>query len=171
MSEYINQHELKSLVSYDKNTGVFTVTGIIKHSSKKIGDILSSTNNRGYLRVFIKNRTYTLHRLAFLYMTGKFPINDVDHINHVKNDNRWVNLRDVMQKDNAKNRPLPKNNKSGAVGVDLNEKKRRWSARISVNKKRVFLGLFKNLDDAIASRRSAEIRYGFHENHGAFKCL
>ena len=108
---------------------------------------------------------YFTHRLAFLYMTGSIP-KEVDHINHVKPDNRWKNLRAANRIINGRNRSMHCDNTSGVTGVYWHKKKGKWQAGIRVNDKRIYLGVFKHLEDATAARKTAEARYGFHPNHG-----
>ena len=106
------------------------------------------------------------HRLAWLYMTGEFPNGQIDHINHVRNDNRWCNLRVVNNQENHKNRPKQKNNKTGIVGVAFNKRTSKYIAYITVNKKRVSLGYFDDLEKAKETRLNANVKYGYSSNHG-----
>ena len=70
----------------------------------KAGTIAGSPDAYGYLQIMIDGKMYKAHRLAFLYMLGDFPPNNVDHINGKPGDNRWINLRAVTQKQNTQNR-------------------------------------------------------------------
>jgi hypothetical protein len=80
------------------------------------------------MRIQINGKTYQAHRLAFLYMTGKFPPDEVDHINHEPSDNRFVNLRQVTRLENLRNQSLSKNNKSGFTGVSWYGRYSKWVA-------------------------------------------
>jgi len=133
---------------------------------KDTGKVANCTNPKGYIVFHVRDKNYRAHRLAFLYMTGKFPENQVDHINHVKNDNKWSNLRLVDNQENHKNAKLSKNNASGFNGVYWSKRRSRWGARIKVHGKGMCLGLFKEIEDAINARQLANVKYGFHENHG-----
>jgi hypothetical protein len=73
----------------------------------KVGDTVGTYDGNGYLDTRIGGKTYKLHRLAFLYMEGEFPPDQVDHINTVRSDNRWVNLRKYTQLENMNN-PITK---------------------------------------------------------------
>jgi hypothetical protein len=110
-------------------------------------------------------RPYLVHRLAFLYMTGRMP-NEVDHINGDRLDNRWVNLRDVDSYRNKRNMGLCKLNKSGTPGVWYYERYGKWEVRIAHEGKSVYLGRYFDFDEAVAVRRKAEIEFNYHENHG-----
>jgi len=105
------------------------------------------------------------HRLAFYYVLGWCP-EEVDHINHVRDDNRWINLRAASKQENHRNRKLDTNNKSGFNGVTWYKNYSKWLACIGIGGKQINLGYFENKDDAIAARKAANIKYGFHPNHG-----
>lgn len=86
---------------------------------------------------------------------------EVDHINRLKNDNRRENLRLVNRSLNCFNQKISKYNKSGTVGVHYSKSSKQWIASITCNKKRYYLGTFKNKQDAIKKRKSYEIKlYG-----------
>lgn len=101
------------------------------------------------------------HRLIWLWMTGSFPKGVIDHKNGNAEDNRWENLRDTTQFENARNLNLAKNNTSGVTGVWYHKLSDGWYATIKVNYKKINLGYFKNKEDAIAARKAAEVKYGF----------
>lgn len=90
----------------------------------------------------------------------------IDHINGIRSDNRICNLRLVDCKENAKNQRKNKRNKNAFGGVFFNKQKKKYVSRIKVNGKSIFLGYFNLIDDAIAARKEANKKYGFHENHG-----
>jgi len=91
---------------------------------------------------------------------------DVDHINHVKSDNKWDNLRKVTATENKRNSPHCRNNTSGLMGISWRNDSKRWRARINVEGKCIDLGSFVNFHEAVNSRKNAEVFYGFHINHG-----
>lgn len=125
--------------------------------------------NSGYLMVNIDHISYQAHRIAFLLHTGEWPAMEVDHISHDKTDNRWVNIREVTESVNLKNKTRYSNNKSGFAGVCWDKSKKKWIAYISVNKKVLKLGVFDIKEDAAAARKIAEEEHGYHKNHGAEK--
>ena len=122
---------------------------------------------RGYKIIVINYRKYLAHRIAFLYMTGEIP-QEVDHINHIKTDNRWCNLRATDRVENCRNASLRKNNRSGKCGVWLDKSKPtpKWVAQIKIRGKSIYLGRFSDFNLAVQARRTANETYGFHENHG-----
>jgi len=97
-------------------------------------------------------------------MTGVWPKNQIDHDDHVRNNNRWANLKETTHQENAKNKSLYMRNKSGVSGVRLY--KDRWVTQITVNKKQAHLGSFTDFFEACCARKSAEHKYSFHINHG-----
>ena len=90
----------------------------------------------------------------------------MDHINGNPTDNRLVNLRAATQSTNMRNRRISKNNTSGFHGVYWDKVKNTWRVQIQVDGKHKYLGRHKELDDAVRARKQAEVKYGYHENHG-----
>lgn len=160
----MTQKYLKSIIEYNQETGQFL--SIVNRGKCKVGDNIGTIGKDGYLVARIKGKNYSLQKLAWLFVYGVYPKNEIDHKNQIKKDNRIDNLRDITHKENCKNYPLYKNNKSGIIGVYWASEKNMWRARISVDGKRKSLGLFKEKADAIKARKDAEIKYGFYENHG-----
>jgi len=172
----LDQDTLKELIHYNPDTGVFTwrhrdrkwfaTEGAFKTwntrlAGKETGCLVAN----GYLKIGVLYHLYLSHRLAFLYMTGEFPPSETDHINHQKTDNRWVNLRSVSSRENHRN-TRHRNTKSGHMGVYRDKKYKYWYAMIGVNGKAIRLGRFDFIEDAITCREAANIKYGFHTNHG-----
>ena len=108
------------------------------------------------------------HHLAWCIFYGEWPDRSlvIDHINGDFYDNRIVNLRLVTVAENSRNRKLSRNNNSGHQGVYFNKKNSNWIAAIYKDSKKIHLGNFASKDGAIAARKAAEIKYGYHENHG-----
>ena len=117
----------------------------------------------GYAQSFFNKRVKRIHKL----ITPHFKLT-VDHINGDPLDNRMSNLRDVTQGENCRNLSLNKRNKSGCSGV--NERKgikgSTWQVQVRPNGTTLNLGTFKTLAKAIEVRKAAEVKYGFHKNHG-----
>ena len=160
----ITQKELKKDLHYDESTGVFTWITKKSGIKRKIAGYVDAQS--GYAKITINGKEYRLHRLAWLYVTGKHPKDTIDHINHNKLDNRFSNLRDITQQENCKNQSKPKNNTSGVVGVNWHKQANMWQARISIKEKRISLGFFVKFLDAVNARKNAEVLYNYHENHG-----
>tara|TARA_B100001057_G_scaffold162519_2_gene163172 strand:- start:527 stop:1012 length:486 start_codon:yes stop_codon:yes gene_type:complete len=160
----MTQEYLKSLLDYNPETGklIWKVT----RGSIKSGSEAGSTNCLGYRLIGIDGKRYLGHRLAWLWYYGRWPENEIDHINHNPNDNRIKNLRELSHKQNMKNQSLYRNNTSGHAGVHWIRRDKRWLAQIQVNGKKINLGYFKEKEDAVKARKEAEAKYKFHQNHG-----
>jgi hypothetical protein len=167
MDEQINQEQLKELLHYDPETGVFKWK-IANSYRIKIGDVagyINGSNGSGYTIITVFNKPYGAHRLAWLYTHGKFPEDQIDHINKDKTDNRLVNLRAVSNKENGKNKFIPTNNTSGHIGVVWDTKNNRWKVQVRGGSK-AYHGSFECKSDAVARAKKVYKELGFHENHG-----
>lgn len=125
--------------------------------------------NDGYLRVRLRGKGYFAHKIIWDLLYPNDPIlpgGEIDHIDHNRTNNRPDNLRKVAGVDNRKNKSKDVRNSSGVTGVGWHSYHKKWQAKISVDGRRVYLGLFHSKDEAIAARTAAERKYGFHENHG-----
>ena len=160
----ISQTEAQRLFRYNHDTGVVT-RRVDVDMRIKAGAVVGYRGNEGYLRVGIEGTYYLVHRLVWLYVHGVWP-NIIDHINGIRDDNRIRNLRSVTHKENHHNQKTPNSNTSGVMGVSLHKKTGKWQATISVEGKPRYLGLYNIKEDAIATRKSAEVVYGYHPNHG-----
>jgi len=140
MTELTQKH-LKSVLSYDLQTGVFTWK-IDCRNMVKAGCTAGYIKDNGYRSISIKGGKHYAHRLVFLFMTGNTPKNDVDHINNVKDDNRWVNLREATRSQNNANMGIRRDNSSGFRGVVWHKNRNKWMAQIYVGGKAKYLGIF-----------------------------
>lgn len=132
--------ELRRLLSYDPETGVFTWRTTVNSRAKE--GSRAGCDADGYRKIGFAGRQQYAHRLAWLYMTGEWPINFVDHINGNKADNRWCNLRQATLAENVRNSRPHKDGKTGLKGVCFDKAKQRYQAGIRVDGKFVFLGRF-----------------------------
>jgi len=164
----ITRKRLKQIFHYCPETGIFTRL-IVVGTRGKVGDSVGCDSGRGYRCIRIDSKTYSSHRLAYLYMTGKFPDDEIDHISGDRTDNRWCNLRAVTRNENLKNQKTPSNNKSGVIGVHWSASGSKWYAQITANGIQKHLGCFDDLSVAKEARKKAEIDHGFHQNHGRAK--
>jgi len=121
----------------------------------------------GYRVITVNGKRHKAHRLIFLFVHGRWPKYEIDHINHDRDDNRIENLREATRPENARNQSIFKTNTSGYIGVSWHKRRERWHARIRVNGKLVFLGSFTCKEEAAQARKEAERKYGFHPNHGS----
>lgn len=135
----ITAEKLRSLFTYSQETGRFSRI-VSRSSNANAGEQAGYLDTRGYLRIRIDGTLYSVHRLAWLYMTGEWPTEQIDHINRNKIDNRWANLRAATRCENQRNRRMAANNKIGLKGVRAHRKK--WKAAIKIAGKRHHLGVF-----------------------------
>jgi hypothetical protein len=110
----------------------------------------------GYRLIGIDYGRYRGSRLAWLYITGEWPDGQVDHIDRIRTNDSWDNLRLATAKQNQENRSVPSGSLSGIKGVLWQPDRRRWIAQITNNGKSHNLGRFTRLEDAIAARQKAE---------------
>lgn len=142
--------QLRQRMLYDPTSGRFTRL-ISTSSNAMAGSIAGSISTEGYIVIRIDGTSYRAHSLAWLYMTGDWPAALVDHINGVRDDNRWANLRQATNQQNCANGKRRRNNKSGFKGVSWGAKERRWKAQINENGRRVLIGLFTTAEEAHAA--------------------
>ena len=160
----LNSERLKELLKYNPETGDFTWNFTRQRSIK--GSKAGHINQKGYVAIGINGKVYRAHRLAWLYMTGEWPPQQIDHDNRIKSDNRWFNISLADNQINQRNMPLRKDNKSGAVGV-FETSPDIFTAYITVDGKNICLKTGCAFEEAKLIRKEAEKEYGFHVNHGS----
>jgi hypothetical protein len=156
----LTQKELKRLLSYDPETGLFT--WLKSRGTVAKGSIAGSIGSKGYVKIQISGKTYLAHRLVFLYLGLELP-EDVDHINHNRIDNRLCNLRQVSRADNCRNRTNPNTQKVFGV-CEIRDKY--YQVVIGQDSKKIELGCFNDYFEAVCARKSAELKLNYHRNHG-----
>ena len=120
-----------------------------KRRGAKKNKPISNKVGSGYVGCMLDGKPYLLHRLVYLYIHGYMPVNDIDHINGDKTDNRIENLRVVSKAGNQQNiRKAYTTSTSGLLGAFYSKKHRNWFSRICVNGKRKWLGTFENSNQA-----------------------
>lgn len=115
------------------------------------GSIAGSVDKTtGYVRIRIDRRIYQAHRLAWFYVTGEWPANDIDHRDTVRHNNRWLNLRDVTHRTNGENRRRAhkSNQSSGLLGASWDAAKGRWMSHITLDYRFKFLGYYDTAQEA-----------------------
>lgn len=163
----ITQQELKSFLHYDPATDVFTWLPRQSKSfnTQKAGKEAGTIKVQGRhecRRINVGGKLYYAHRLAWLYVHGKFPDDEIDHINGNALDNRMINMRDVSRVENCRNYPRFKTNKTGIIGVC----KESWSGKWKVQINNRSVGLYRDFFEACCARKRAELFYNYHPNHG-----
>lgn len=159
----ITAEELRSLFSYDPDTGEFTRIKLngTKRNRWKPGTPVGTLSPDGYIRIWISRHLYVAQRLAFLYVTGRWPHPEVDHWDRNRSNNRWVNLREATYGQNRTNKPVQKNSATGVKGVSQCSRTDKWVAFIQVAKKSVYLGRYDTIPEAAkAYKDAAEKFYG-----------
>jgi hypothetical protein len=159
MRRWITADEARSLFSYDAETGEIRWRVSLPGYRSGAGDIAGGVYSCGYRIIGVYRRQYLAHRLAWFIQTGEWPVDEVDHINGRRSDNRWCNLRPATPSQQAINRKSYSNNKSGQKGVTWAKRERKWRAHIAAQGRRLVLGEFRSFEEACAARLDAERLY------------
>jgi len=163
----LTAQRLRELLNYDPETGIFTWR-VAKSRRVHVGERAGWDRGKGWRVVEIDYRLYPEHTVAWLWMTGDWCPQQLDHRNRVRDDNRWSNLRLATKAQQQENKSLGKNNTSGAKGVTWVPygTSWRWRAQIErgVNGKRKthYLGFFEDFVAAVAAREAAELAMFSH---------
>lgn len=156
----LDAEKLRRLFYYDAEHG-----RIFRKSGPGSATQAAYIDNLGYRRIDIFKRRHFEHRLVWLIHHGEWPKDQIDHINHNRADNRIENLRAVTPMDNSRNRSPSARSRRGALGVSR-KKDGRWRATIGSGNQVEHLGIFGTEEEAVAARKAAEQRLGYHPNHG-----
>jgi hypothetical protein len=163
----ITQSFLKEVLDYDPDTGVFhwrhredvPREWNTRHAGKVAGTVLPT----GYRSIIINNEPYLGHRLAWFYMAGEWPPHQVDHINRIRGDDRFANLRLATSSENKRNRPADSDSISGVKGVHWHKPSQRWHVRVCLRGREHSFGYFKTVEEAAEVARMAQAKL-----HGEF---
>lgn len=159
----VSVDRLHELLRLDSETGklFWRSTG----SGRKRSEA-GSIDGEGYRVVTINHRPFKAHRIVFALTLGRWPVEQIDHINGIRDDNRIVNLREATSAQNKQNTGLMRTNTSGQKGVSWHKRTGTWEARIMVNRRNIILGHFTNIEAASLVYRVACLKY-----HGDFARL
>ena len=159
----------KELFTYDRETGI--IKWRKRFNPKQRADLVAgSRSGDGYTRISINDKPYLAHRIAMLLAYGFCGDKlEVDHINHIRDDNRLANLRFVTRLGNNRNLSRRSKNTTGVTGVRYDKARKKYRAQIAVDGVNINLGRFVTLEEAAEVRKAAEIKYKFNANHGATK--
>jgi hypothetical protein len=142
--------QLKELLDYDSDTGLFTWRISPSNSIKK-KQVAGTKNTNGHIQIKVFGKRYFAHRLAWLFTNGNWPPMMIDHINGIRDDNRIANLRQVTASENGHNQTKPHSRtKSGYLGVSWIKSRNKWQAGLGINGKYKFLGYFDDAKSAHA---------------------
>lgn len=169
MREALSAERARDLLDYNPETGDLIW---IHPQSKRVslGDIAgalhrSKNAKSSRLNIGIDGIRYMAHRVIWLWMTGKWPVHEIDHWDQNGANNRWTNLREATKFQNAKNIAVTKRNTSGVKGARFEKRSGKWIAEIRVNNRKIWLGLHNTLEEA-----GRAYREGVRKYHGEFGC-
>lgn len=151
-----DEEYLKSRLRYCPNTGVFT--WLKQRKSTEIGKIAGTVTGSA-VKIYLDGKCYMAHRLAWLYMTGEWPKDLIDHKNMNPTDNRWENLRQADHARNGMNTGLRSDNTSGFKGVAWDSRVGKWRADIKISGKRKHLGMYMSPEVAHEAYKHAANKY------------
>lgn len=152
---HLSIETLNEWIHYNSKTGNFTWKKS-PHHLVKMGDMAGTYEKRGYRVLQVRKKIIKAHRAAWAITYGYFPIGEIDHIDNNPSNNRIGNLREVDRSKNQMNAKTPKNNTSGVKGVHYCNPKRKWIASISIDKKKICIGHFASIEEAIKARKQKE---------------
>ncbi len=175
MKSLPSQDFLRSVLRYDRMTGrlfwrqrpisMFRGEGWQRRWNDRYADKLAgSLNPDGYLYIRLGGESYAAHRVIWKMVKGFDPPADIDHKDGNRTRNMIGNMRCCSRKQNCKNQGMRKNNRTGVMGVSMQDGK--FRAQGQVRGRNTHLGLFSTLEEAASCRANHERRMKFHSNHG-----
>ncbi len=153
---------LEMFFEYRPETGEF-IRKLPTNPRSRPGTPVTAKNDEGYTVITLMGARLRAHRVAWAWMTGQWPQEDIDHRNGDRADNRFVNLREANRSQNLQNAGLRSSNKTGYKGVHFCHQRQKFVAQIKINKRNTGLGRFQTLEEAVAVRLAAE-----KEHYGEF---
>lgn len=157
---------LHQLFTYSPETGEFRVKEVRRGSPAKVGDLCGTVRPDGYLVIRVDGKAYLSHRLAWLYMTGDWPAQEVDHKDRVRSNNAWSNLRASSSTLNKVNR-ITRKRKYHDLPKSVIPKRGRFQSKVTVGGKTKSLGVYDTPEEAHAAYLSmARSKYGQHLPEG-----
>jgi len=152
---------MQNKLRYDSNTGEFF--WLVKTARSVPGQKAGWLNDSGYRLISVNGKKYRAHHLAWFFTHGVWPVDQLDHINGVRDDNRIDNLREATDAQNRQNMAKRVDNKSGHIGVYWAEWAGKWRAEIKAGGIRRRLGYFDSINDAITAYMNAKAQiHTFH---------
>lgn len=173
-----SQEYITECFHYDPDTGLLTWKERPLHHFKNL-QVCKAINNTylgktagflkvsGYCRVVLNKKEYNVNRIIWKYVTKEEPLKSIDHINGIKTDNRFINLREATHSQNSFNRKIDKDSSTGFKGVCFNKATGKYRSFIHVNRKQLFIGGFNSAQEAHdAYCQKALEHYGEFANFG-----
>jgi hypothetical protein len=153
----LTAEHLRAWLHYDPVLGFFMWLAAPQTGGKvKPGDVAGRIDSKGYVRIGLARHQYRAHRLAWLYMTGTWPAEEIDHVDRCRSNNHWLNLRLATTGQNKQNISLRNDNVSGVTGVYWSATRRCWVAQITQAGRRRTLGSYATAQEATQRRRDEE---------------
>ena len=149
---------VRDSLDYDPESGIFRWRR--KTGNVRAGSVAGTLGRCGYMIISIKKRTYKAHRLAWIHVTGQWPVGEIDHKNRVRTDNRLSNLRECSGTENQHNTGLRSDNTSGLRGIRYDAKRGKWEARLRLHGRLLHLGRFSEAGCATAAYEAARAAHG-----------
>jgi hypothetical protein len=162
MKYRLTHKRLCEVLSYDRRSGIFRLrkpTSV--HDRRKIGDALGALMTKGYMAIMLDGERIPNHVLAWFYVTGRWPTEQIDHKDLDKVNNAFANLREATNGQNKANSRVYKNTKSGLKGAYFS--RGAWVAKIRKDNKLRHIGTFRDAKSAHAAYVQAAKRL-----HGDF---
>lgn len=168
---------LRECFSYDETTGLLSwlprprehfASSHSYNMSRALGPgrTAGTKTGHGYIQIQLDGVLYYAHRIVWAIYYGQGPVKHIDHINGRRDDNRILNLRDVTEPVNGRNKVLRSDSASRITGVYWNAQRGKWQAQVSANGAAYYLGLYDDLNDAVEARKRANKKLDFSPLHG-----
>ena len=152
----LTAERVRELLDYDPETGVLTWK-VRRGGRAHLGAVAGVPDGLGYVSIRVDSRLYRAHRLAWLLSHGRWPPEQIDHINGVRDDNRLSNLREATRGQNMENQRRPRaGNTSGFLGVCWHARSKKFMARITTGGTRFYLGVYPDAESAHAAYLKAK---------------
>jgi hypothetical protein len=152
--ETLTQDYLKEILDYDPKTGIFKWK-VSKRKTRE-GDIAGSVNTYNRRVISIDGLSFTASRLAFLYMTGVFPVHSLRHLNKKNADDSWDNLKEVVPLFKRKVPNIADKPPGKYPGIHWRVRKAHWEVKFYTNGRHIILGCFDTFDEAVECKKEAD---------------
>lgn len=152
--------QIRELFDYDPERGCL-VRKVKRGQCFNVGDVAGSLFPSGYYYIEIDGKSYSTHRLIWLWHNGYWSENQIDHVDQDKLNNRIENLREVSKSCNLRNTGNSRANTSGVKGVQWNKNKGKWDAKITIDGKQRQIGTFSDFVAAVVARWKKEVDLGW----------